>query len=184
MGFSRGVAWRPANGSDCEDLASFECADPPKVYKDPHRGYQKVHPRIWEIHAQRMIRDLVKQVAKNRGPSRGIHTQVMIDDQGLCGVASWSELQGPQNVHLDVVGIARRHRYDGTGGLIAQQIAQNVLGLIEANARAAGSAELYLHGEIHRENRGSQRLAKRYDFAIAETWESGAQTWELRVPLD
>lgn len=171
------VLWRPARHSDRAALSVFECADPPKPIKNASTGWQLDHPRMWEYHAQSMIRDLARRV-----PARPpVRVFVGEDDDGLAAVVSWREVAGPAEVHLDVIGVASRWRR--RGGRCAREIARAALREIEAAAIEAGAEELYLEGEIYSENDASQRLAMSFDFECLFAYQSGAETWSIKVPI-
>ncbi|MER6970188.1 hypothetical protein ABT304_03965 [Nocardioides sp. NPDC000445] len=118
-------------------------------------------------------------------PERGCHLWVGYDNIGLSAVVKWRELDGPDVIHLDVVGVAMRHRQPGStkAGTIAREAIEVALSEAEAYAVAKRCEELYAEGEIHRTNSGSLRLMQSFGFAFVDEFPSGAQTWAKRVPL-
>lgn len=171
------VIWRPARSEDRGALSVFVCTDPAKPYKSAASGWKPHHPRIFEYHVQQMIRGLSSKV-----PCRGAQkVHVAVDEEGIAGVVCWTELEGPSDVHIDVVGLAMRYRRQ-QGGL-AREIADVVLREIEAAAIEAGAEELYVEADIFRLNDASQALAADKQFTKLSEAPTGAQTWSIRVPL-
>lgn len=168
---------RHARRSDRGAISVFECAEPPKPEKSAATGWKLAHPRQWEYEAQQMIRGLAKRVPA----AAPLRVFVAEDDDGLAAVVSWREVSGPAEIHLDVVGIARRHRRRGGG--FARALVRAVLSEIEAAAIDAGADELYLEGEIFNLNDASLRLTSDFKFDLLEEHATGAQTWSLKVPL-
>lgn len=171
------ATWRAARRSDRGAIGVFECADPPKPIKSAATGYKPYHPRPWELEAQGWIRGLANTVPC-RPPARVF---VVEDDDGLAAVVNWREVGGPAEIHVDVVGVALRHRRQG--GHFARAVMRMALQEIEAAAIEAGADELYVEGEIWHENDASLALSADGEFALLEKHATGAQTWSIRVEL-
>jgi hypothetical protein len=96
--------------SDHNAISNFVCAIPKKPKICAATGWQPQHRRIGDYHAQCMIRALSSDHAF---PPRQEAVQIWVacDAEGVAAVVSWTELDGPGDVHLDVMGIAPRHRH-------------------------------------------------------------------------
>lgn len=169
--------WRAARHADRGDLAVFECAIPPKPIKSAATGYKLAHPRMWEYEAQSWIRGLASRVPCH--PPLRIF--VLEDGAGLAAVVAWREVGGPAEIHVDVVGVALRHRR--TGGDVARAFMRAALREMEAAAIDAGADELYVEGEVWYQNDASLALCADGKFQMLEEHATGAQTWSIRVPL-
>ncbi|MBD3923886.1 hypothetical protein IEZ26_04570 [Nocardioides cavernae] len=170
--------WRVAQHSDRGALGVFECAIPPKPIKNAATGYKLDHPRMWEYEVQSWIRGLSSKVPC-RPPMR---VYVLEDEVGLAAVICWTELEGPAWVHVDVIGVALRHRR--SGGDVARAVMRAAFQEMESAALDIGAGELYIEGEIWHENDASQALASDGKLQMVVKHETGAQTWSLRVALE
>lgn len=167
--------WRRAVKSDQAQIDLFVCTDPEKPQRSKDTRWQPRHPRLWEYDAQQMIRSL-------RVPARGqTETWVLVDAEGVAGVCSWSLLDEPGYVHLDVAGVAIRHRR--AGSRLGELLVRSALSEIEAWAIQAGAREMYVDCEIYGLNDKSLRLARAFGMTLVEEAGTGAQTWALRYPL-
>lgn len=168
--------WRPASKEDRGAVQNFVCTDPPRPYKSPATGYKPHHPRMWEYEAQKMIRDLSPDLPCVNGPVRAY---VAEDNEGIAAVVSWTELDGPGYVHVDILGVAMRHRRKKSD--FAQSIVRTALKEIESAAIEAQVELLYVEGEIYRLNDASQALAASMKFSPqGDEAPTGAQTWGAR----
>lgn len=170
------VAWRPAEKTDRRELAVFVCADPAKPARaTAATGWKALHPRVWEYDAQQIIRSCRPPLARGRS------LWVGVDPAGLAAALVWTEVDGPGFVHLDVFGVATRHRR--SGGAVAREGMRLVLGEIKRRAYAAGCAELVVEGEIYAENQPSLQLMADFEFEFIAEHPTGAQTWGVRSVL-
>lgn len=167
--------WRPAHASDQHEIDHFVCTEPAKPKRSRQTNWQDEHPRLWEYDAQQMIRGL-------RVPSRGsVETWVMTDEHGIAGVCSWTRLNEPGYVHLDVAGVAMRHREARTD--LGFTMMSKALGEIEQWAVDVGALEMVVECEIFHANGCSLRLMRRFRMDKSDEAPTGAQTWGLKFPL-
>lgn len=177
------LEWAHIGPEHCRGLQVFVCTDPPKPKKSRRTNWQPVHPRIYEYDAQQMIRSLAKEIP----PRRGTHTLVGRDKRGIVAVCSWTELDGPGIVHLDVLGVAQRVRRPNVADAAARigtEAMRQTLTCVEQNALDAGCGAMLALGEVYRENKASLHMVEHFGFTYVEEAPTGAQTWALEYALE
>lgn len=164
------AVWRSAERKDVDALNHFTCTDAqPELRRKDWRDYT---PRWWEYEVQASIRDL-------RPPFNRHGKQVLLrqDPYGLSAVAFREELDGPAHVEISLIGVATRCRGQGVSDEAVDEILDRITGV----ALAAGEPEVLVQAWVWFENRASQTLLARHDFAEPEEHEAGVGTWSLRL---
>lgn len=181
------IDWRPVRHADHEAIAAFECAIPAKPVKNAPGVWPRFsHPSQWEYDAQKIIHRLSNE--HSFPPRAGTQIFVACDPGGIGAVASWTELAGPGDVHIDVFGIATRHRRrqgedSSEKGVFARWCMGRALEEMETRAIEAEAPELYIEGEIWHANVPSRRMMEEFNFRVHQEYATGAITYNFKLPL-
>lgn len=162
--------WRSAERKDVDALNHFTCTDAkPELRRKDWRDYT---PRWWEYEVQSSIRNL-------RPPFNRHGKQVLLreDSSGLSAVALLEELDGPAHVEISLIGVASRCRGQG----VSDEAVDEALDRITDAALESSVPEVLVQAWVWFENRASQALWRRYDFAEPEEHEAGVGIWSLRL---
>lgn len=179
------LTWAELGKEHLSALQNFVCTDPPKPEVSAATGWVGKHPRMYEYDAQQVIRSMGK---KWRLPPE-CSTIVGSDAEGVAVVSAWTELDGPDWVHLDVMGVAQRLRLPGEENAakrVGTACMQETLRRIEQKAIEAGARRMNVEGEIYRENWASLRMVEHFGFTYITEAPTGTQTWALEYlfPVD
>ncbi len=164
---TRLLTWRSAVRSDRKALGNCICTEPAKARWN---GYNRVHPKPWELEVQSGIRDL--------RPPAGPDTVLLLgeDEQGLAAVVLFSDVEGmPSDVVLRAIAVATRLR-GGDGAHAAEALAVALETMI-IRARAAEAHGLFVVGRIHRHNGPSKRLCSGAGFDYVRMQDDNLELW-------
>lgn len=108
---------------------------------------------------------------------------VQLDDDEIAWVSRYTEVDGPAQVDLDFMAVARRHR--GQGGAVAQEMCTTTLMAIEDRAIEHKVAEVLVSATVWHENRPSQRMCASVGLEhVGWTEAPGVQIWQATLDID
>lgn len=164
------LTWRSAVHADRQLLHAFECAE--KGTRSARTGWKATYPHPWEHEVQSACRVLRPPVRPPR------HLLVGIDDDGQLAALSYrTEVSGPSQVHLELMAVAMRHRRAGVG----DQLVIATLSAIADRAVQEDQMAILVSAHVHPENKASQSLCERHEFARTGTSDSGYEVWSGEV---
>lgn len=108
---------------------------------------------------------------------------VQVDDDEIAWVSRYTEVDGPAQVELDFMAVARRHR--GQGGTVARDMFTTTLMAIEDRAIEHEVEEILVSATVWHENHPSQRMCGEAGFAhVGHTEAPGVQVWQAVLTVD
>lgn len=160
---TEGVVWRSAVRADRGKLMRFSCTEPGR--KNPLNGWKHEHPRPWEYQVQSALRSLE--------PFYKPPWFLLVGVQGgeIVAAAYYEELDGPGQVHVNLLAVAKKHRR--AGGTVARELGQELQGRLIDRALQAEVDEILLTAFVHPENAASRRLCEEAGLAVTATTPDG-----------
>jgi RimJ/RimL family protein N-acetyltransferase len=160
------IVWRAAIRKDRGPLMAFTCADEPT--RSIHTRFKPVHEKPWAYEAQSMARDL-------RPPVKPPHfVTVGVDREGIVAVAEYQD-QSDDQVHIDLVAVAKRAHRQGIAARLAEVVAADIIDRFTQLGRDC----LIVTAYVHPENQESRAFCERAEFEITGRNAAGYDIWGI-----
>ncbi|MEU8227451.1 GNAT family N-acetyltransferase [Kribbella sp. NPDC048915] len=165
------LRWRDGQRGDKQALCGFTCTE--DYVKSFLTGWQRVHPKPWEYEVQSLIRDLKPPYSWPKCLLLGF------DDDGLAAVAHYREVDGPAQILLEALAVARRLR--GVGGGYADDMADELLSTVTDRALEKGVSEVLVEARVFHTNLASQDFCRRFGMRHTGNLRPEVQVWSYRL---
>lgn len=170
-----GIVWRSAIKADRGSLMNFTCTEPGP--KNPLKGWKAEHPKPWEYRVQSAIRDLRPPYAPPK------FLLVGLDAKGVAAAVHWREVSGPEQVNVELVAIARRHRRTPDRSVAKELGEQLTAALIDRVLSVPGLTSALVTAVVHPENAPSRRFCEEGGLECTGELDDGHLVYSLEQHL-